>query len=330
MTCRIHKSSWVLATLLAVTFDAQSKTFGEGTATLAPSSEQVVLSGVDPTYGIVKWIHGAFVYRTRGNTAPDLVVLSPQGIPTVSFTPSIPDSTHVFANDFDRASDGSIVFSGSSYSAEGQHVPFICWISADGKSSRVVRTAPYFPYGLSIAPDGSVWTSGFEMINGKTDAPGTDPTAGVIRHFTSSGTPIESLGSLKNFRADRLTHGFLVANEDRIGWYGPGVDGSNQYVEITLPTHDIQTYPGLPKEPLDKQTGITEQFVLTPTGQAFINYDHFGPAKRVTYWLDRTAKSWMPIAVPAFGGDKLPHLKGNDGERLAFMGGNSITFLTLH
>lgn len=163
------------------------------------------------------------------------------------------------------------------------------------------------------------------MINGDIKAPGVDPAAGVLRHFNSSGNVIDSLGSVKDFRPDRLTHGFLVANEDRVGWYGPGLDGVNKYVEISLPTKILQTYAGLPKETSGKSVGIVERFALTPAGQAYVNCDHFGPEKRVTYQLDRQTEQWIPVELPAIGGEVRPHLKGSDGERLVFMGGNSAT-----
>ncbi len=140
------------------------------------SRGSITLNGVaDTTHGVIKWTHGAFLYQTLGEKLPTFDVLNPQGEIISSFIPNIPGAMRVWVHDSDRGPDGSIVFSGSSYSNEGQSVPFLCWISANGQSSQVVRTAPYWPYALSVAPDGSIWTSGLEMINGNMNAPGVKP-----------------------------------------------------------------------------------------------------------------------------------------------------------
>lgn len=129
-----YLSSLLSIGLLAFGSSTNCRAMEARTVSVSPASAQVVLNGVDPSYGIVKWVHGAFIYRTRGNTAPNFVVMSSEGAQLLSFTATIPDAARVFVNDFDRAPDGSIVFSGSSYSAEGQHVPFICWTRQTAKA----------------------------------------------------------------------------------------------------------------------------------------------------------------------------------------------------
>lgn len=315
-------SPFALTGLLVLATWGECEGFDARDLTFSPKSGEIILSDFDCTYGILKWVHGAFVYRLSLNIAPTFLVLNAQGERMSSFTPNIPGAVRVFANDFDRASDGSVVFSGSYYS-EGQHLPFISWISADGQISRIVRTAPYFPYGLSIAPDGSVWTSGFEMIDGDINAPGVNPDAGVVRHFDSSGKLIDSLGNRRDFKTDRLTHGRLVATQDRIGWYGPGLDGVSQYVEVLLPAMMLQTYPGLPSE---SPAGVLERFVLTDAGKPFLNFFHRDRHSRVTYLFDRETKQWVPVKVPAIAGTAQPNLRGTDGERLIFTGCNSAAF----
>ncbi len=327
MITRKLTSSFALAGLLFLCTSIECRALDVRDLAFSPASGEIMLNGVDYTHGIVKWVHGAFVYWAGGQTLPTFLVLSPEGERISSFTPNIPGSVRVFVNDFDRAPDGSVVFSGSSYSAEGQHVPFLCWISANGKTSHVVRTAPYFPYGLSVALDGSVWTSGFEMINGDINAPGMNPDAGVIRHFNPSGKLVDSLGSRKQFGTVRLWQASLVATEDRIGWYAQGLDGVSQYVEISLPAMTLQTYPGLPAQTLGKPAGMVERFVLTAAGKAFVNFVHRDPHNRLTYQFDRETKQWVPMKVPAIARAAQPHLKGSDGERLVFMSENSAMFL---
>ncbi len=294
--------------------------------TLSPESGTFTLNGVDYTHGVTKWTHGAFVYRTASQTVPTFYVLNRQGEIISSFTPNIPGAVRVWVHDVDRAPDGSIVFSGSSYSTEGQSVPFLCWISADGQSSHVVRTAPYWPYALTVAPDRSIWTSGLEMVNGDMNAPGVNPNGDVIRHFNSSGNLIGSIGSRRNFKPDILESGFLVATQDRVGWYAQGYDGASHYIEISLPAMTLQTYPGLPAPSAGKHPGIVERFALTDAGQAFLNFDDRDSHHRTTYLFDRETARWAPVQVPAIGEAAEPHLKGVDGELLVFTGGNSARF----
>ena len=156
--------------------------------------------------------------------------------------------------------------------------------------------------GSASLRDGSVWTLGFEVINGDINAPGVNPDAGVIRHFSPSGKLVDSLGSKKQFRTGRLRQAFLVAAEDRVGWYAQGLDGVSQYVEVSLPALTLQTYPGLPAEAAGKRPGMVERFVRTAEGKAFVNFIHRHPHNRLTYLFDRETKQWVPMKVPAIAG----------------------------
>ncbi len=117
-----------------------------------------------------------------------------------------------------------------------------------------MRTAPYWPYMLSIAPDGTFWTLGCEMVNDKVSAPELDPNAGVLRHFDREGKLLRSAlpqaqfvnGSTISFR---VSSGTIAATRNRVGWYGPRWGRGGEYVEIDSSSMAMHTYPGLPDLP---------------------------------------------------------------------------------
>lgn len=181
---------------------------------VGPSMTQInsiVLDSLtDQTRGSMKWSHGAFLFQNAsGGGPPTFYTLDREGQLLSSATAAIPESAYVSVGTCDRWDDNSIVFIGQAWSAYGQPTPLIGLISSDGRTERVVRTAPYWPYMLSIAPDGTFWTLGYEMVNDKTSGPELDPDAGVLRHFDRSGKLLGASGPqaqfLKLYTAYRLT-----------------------------------------------------------------------------------------------------------------------------
>ena len=120
--------------------------------------------------------------RCRG-VPPTFYTLDRDGRLLSSATASIPGSADVSLGDFDRRDDSSIVFIGEAHSAYGQPVPFIALISADCRTERVIRTAPYNANMLGLAPDGTFWTLGYEMVGRNVSAPELNLDPGVLRHF---------------------------------------------------------------------------------------------------------------------------------------------------
>ncbi len=154
-----------------------------------------------------------------------------------------------------------------------------------------------------------------------------NPDGDVIRHFSSSGNLIGSVGSRRNFRPDLLESGFLVATQDRVGWYAQGYSGASasHYIEISVPGMTLHTYPGLPVSS-SGHPGRVEQLALTDEGSAFLSFDDPNSHHRTTYTFDREKLKWVPLQVPPIAGTAEPHLRGIDGERLVFTGGHPATF----
>lgn len=299
---------------------------------LSPQTSTIALDPIaDQTQGPMIWRRGSFVYRNSRSDAgghPTFYILNREGGLVSSVTPSIPDAAQVWVSAFDRGADGAIVFSGGSNSPYGEGEPFIVSISPDGQTSRVIRTAPYWAYMLSVAPDGTIWTVGLEAINGKTNVPGVNLDAGVLRHFDRSGRLIGSAAPQREFGSNRLEGGYLVATRDRIGWYSPKF-GRGDYVEISPDTMTPQGHPGLPDLSGGGHPGLVTNFVLTDEGNAFLSFQDNNTHHRTTYAFDRGASRWVPVQVPTIDGRAGPNLEGCDGEQLVFKGGHSVQFFSV-
>jgi hypothetical protein len=294
---------------------------------LVRESGSDTLHGIaDPTHGAIKWSHGAFLYGEFGTYPPAVYTLDREGNWISSATVRAPNGAQVWSHDYDRGTDGSIVLSGQ-YSSDQGAVPFIAWISADGKTQRLVPTTPYFPNMLSVAPDGTVWTIGHEMINWDTKAPGLDPEAGVLRHFDATGKLLGSALPQSRFKTRheqfRLASGLLVAKSDRLGWFAPREE-NGQYIEISTATMAVQSYPGLPAP---SRYDRADALALSDSGMVTLQIEDRSPLARATYSFDRATSKWVPLRVPAIGGyNCTPILTGTDGESLVFQYAQSVAF----
>ena len=286
----------------------------------------------DQTHGSMKWSHGAFLYADMGpgGIPATFSTLDREGRLLSSVTAAVPDSAYVPLVGFDRQDDNSIVFIAQAFSAYGQPAPFIGLISADGRTQRLIRTAPYYPNMLSIAPDGTFWTVGYEMVNHKTSAPELDPDAGVLRHFDRAGKLLGSTDPQSDFvkahATRRLSAGYIAATHDRIGWYAPTWGRGGQYTEIDLDSMTPHSYPGLPDLPPESRVLA---FSLTESGNAYLFLADRSPKRLTTFMFDRAVLKWVPIKGPATSESPGSHLIGVDGEQLVFQSWSSAMFFSL-
>ncbi len=279
----------------------------------------------------MKWSHGGyFVMDCVAGQPPVFYSLDRSGIwtDTAHFQNSEPTQFGVFSSD--RESDGTIVFSGETWTAPRVASPFLAWTSADGQTQRMIRTEPYFPYEVAVAPDGTIWTLGFEMVNLNLKDPAVNKEAHVLRHFDRGGNLIGSAfpqSQFNHYQQFRLDQGLLVANRDRLGWYGPR-EGEATYTEISLDTMTMKQYSGSAGDA--SKFYLAEGLALTDSGTASICIDYHSPSARTNYVLDRTSSKWLPVSVPLMGGFKFtPALIGSDGDSLVFKYGRESEFFSV-
>jgi hypothetical protein len=178
---------------------------------------------------------------------------------------------------------------------------------------------------LSVAPDGTFWTLGYEMVNNKTSAPELNPDAGVLRHFDRAGNLLASAVPRSQFGKGylaerRLGSGYIVATRKQLGWYSPPSGKGGQYTEIDLDSMTLHSYPGLPDLPESKQV---VGFRLTESGNAFLSLYDNRAHHATNFMFDRGALKWTPIKGPAASEAPGSYLVGVDREKLVFATGPS-------
>lgn len=280
----------------------------------------------------MKWSHGAYLVMDKiAGQPPAFYSLDRSGIWTNTAHFQNSELTQFGVFSYDRESDGTIVFSGETWIAPGVASPFLAWTSADGHTQRMVRTEPYFPYEVSVAPDGTIWTLGFEMVNLNPKDPAVNKEAHVLRHFDRAGNLIGSAfpqSQFDRYQRTRLDQGLLAASRDRLGWYGPREQPEATYTEISLDTMTMKEYSGSAGNASKRH--FAEGLALTEGGIASICIDDGSANVRTNYVLDRTSSKWLPVSVPRMGGFKFtPVLIGSDGDSLVFKYGRESGFFSV-
>jgi hypothetical protein len=276
---------------------------------------------------------GGTLLMSDGNSgaAPSVFGVNGQGQTTFSATLSVPDANVVRILSLARGQDGAVVASGYAVADDGRAAPFLAWWSADGLAERIVRLGPYAPRLVTVASDNTVWTVGYEVVDGFER---TGLEHGVIRHFDQTGHEIGSYVPRSTIKDKvRLVQGFLAASDDRVGWLSTNEvrDDSGDtgvYVEVSQ-TGVVRTYD-VPKLPGQLIFG----FALTRSGQPFFCAQHPAPSlSGALYRLDRSSGTWAAVSVPQLRPADYPPLRlfGADGDSLVVgnisQGPDTIRFL---
>jgi hypothetical protein len=265
-----------------------------------------------------RWSHGALITLDMGSPLVKRFTIFDRNGSILSRSDfSIPDATRLWVNGYDRDYSGNLVFCGEAYSSDGRLAPFIGLKSTQNGDTQLIRTYPYWPILLSVAPDGTIWTVGGERTSdGKSSGPGVNPNGDAVRHFDRSGKLIGSAFPQQGIvPRSRRIYGYLVATNDRLGWYAP-LDGQATYVELSPSLNDYKVYHGIS----DERSRVLG-FTLTDSGKAFITDDTQG--KRATYTLDRVSDQWTAIPLPQ---SESLVLEGSETETLVFERAKRLLF----
>jgi hypothetical protein len=232
----------------------------------------------------------------------------------------IPHADRIYLHDFDLGADSTVVACGVAFSGSGQPGAFIARFAPDGQELKLIQTNPYWPWMISLAPDGSIWTVGNEQFPGADGGPGVvNPAANAVRHYSSTGVLIGSTEPQAKTSALRTHSGYLKTTGDRIGWYSPE-NGPGVYVEFSPDLKQESTYPGIPSRDFDVQVN---GLALTDSANAFAAantalIDKARPTATL-FRLDRPSKLWVPVPL---GQDAPKNLElwGSRGDSLIFRG----------
>jgi hypothetical protein len=105
---------------------------------------------------------------------PVIYIFDAQGARARTLRLAIPGGNVIRVGGAAHGADGSVAVCGSF----GEHYPtppgslgfqstnggaYLALFGADNSMPRIVRTDPYEPFGVTVAPDGTVWTMGAEF-----------------------------------------------------------------------------------------------------------------------------------------------------------------------
>lgn len=221
---------------------------------------------------------------------------------------SIPDADHTYVYDFARGVDGTLAICGLSFQRDGRGGPFLAIISSDGLSQHIVRTAPYAPNVVGVAPDGTLWTVGREVNERLSEKSGVNLDAAVLRHFDRSGKSLGAFvarSSIEDPTMVGTNNSYLAISSDRVGWLRSMVDGKGAYVEVSA-QGGVASYP-LPERPQAGAYVEINGLAMTDAGEVFTSVMFVDTAGRevrkssAVFRLDRAARAWFPTAVGGVG-----------------------------
>jgi hypothetical protein len=268
-----------------------------------------------------RWTGGALIAIENDDTATPIIHMYDEtGQEMLPIAFSIPGAQVIHIQGFSRGSDGTFAVAGW---IAGQDLRpkegFLSLVSPDHRTIQTTRPAPYFPASVTIAPDGTLWTMGAEMVNGNPAAPGLDPRHGLIRHFDKNGSQIGAFVPRSDIGKWPGLGALMASSKDRVGWYARS---AQLYYEVTFDGKATR-FPGI-ASPGDRT--LVDALALTDDNQVFAEARQSQKGSQL-YRLDRTSGAWVPIAAPAgttvvlpSGVTAGPSLFGGDGNRLAFQG----------
>jgi hypothetical protein len=267
------------------------------------------------------WSGGALIAIENQNAATPIIHMYDEtGQEMLPIAFSIPGAQAIHIQGFCRGNDGAFAVAGW---IAGQDLRpqagFLSLFSPDHRTIQTTRPAPYFPSSITIAPDGSLWTMGAEMVNGNPKAPGLDPSHGLIRHFGKNGSQIGSFVTRSDIGKWPGLGALMASSKDRVGWYARS---AQLYYEVTFDGKATR-FSGI-AAPGGRT--IVDALALTDDNQVFAEARQPQKGSQL-YRLDRTSGAWVPVAAPAgttlalpSGATSGPVLFGGDGNRLAFLG----------
>jgi len=280
-----------------------------------------------PSSQTPQWSNGALITLERWGTDAALVrTFDRQGVELLPLTFQIPEATITGALHIARGSDGTIAACGCALGRAGRRVPYVALIAPSGQSVQVIRTDPYTPYLVTIAPDGTIWAVGEEVGDRKDDT--RILNVKVVRHFDKAGKEIGAYIPRSSLASpDLLLDGHLAASRGRICWYpgGPNQLGSSEYVEI-LEDGTITRSPPTPLMEHEVTTGMA----VTDDAGTFLGTWNLQNGKWGILSLDKTQGTWVRVKIPPeLASSPFSTLKGADGNNLVLTNGRGrLTFMT--
>jgi hypothetical protein len=275
---------------------------------------------------VPSWSDQSLVVIDNNRTISPIVhVFDQEGRESQTLAVSVPGASTVGLRSVTYGHDGRLVYVGFAIdqeSGEGKArvADFLGIVSADRTKELVIRTNPYVPRAVVIAPDKTIWTVGQE----KNPDIKRDP--GVIRHYDAEGKEIGSFVPQSTVRGEGNTlEDNLAFGNGHLGWY-PAF--GNTYFEV-FANGVVRQVPGIA---LTSSYGFISKLAITDNGLTFVSQWRIvsgpspdKPASTATklYVLDKAKQTWSPVILQTPQNSPTPPtevLLGSNGNTLALLG----------
>lgn len=225
---------------------------------------------------------------------------APDGSLAYQTSIEVPDGSHPVAYDLDFNAEGEAVVAASALSDQSKLLAGLLFLDRTGRQTGFTSTFPYFPGHLAIAPDGSIWTLGWQ--NNHEDYR-------MVRHFSAGGAQLGAFLPRSAFPAGIEPGGpgagpQISATSDRIDVLGEsGKQGpSMEWVELDWNGNVLDRLR------MEDQVADVVAFAVTDDHRVFLS-----GLNNEVYELDRAAQVWKLIRKSG-----PTRLLGADGKDLVF------------
>jgi len=193
------------------------------------------------------WSGGEFVFvQNRFSGAPIFQFFDRNGTQVSQFTFSMPGASliNIYSNSVAVGLDGSMAIVGTAYTDNSRGGMFVAWVSPDRQQQTIIRTNPFFPKTVTLAPDGTIWVAG---QNSNPQSKDRDYSQNLIRRYDKTGKLLGSFIPWSSLGTDPPTlpvfYSALVPLKHGVGWYSPR---SHTYIEFSTDGSIIKRFKSAP------------------------------------------------------------------------------------
>jgi hypothetical protein len=271
---------------------------------LAPKSAQVETLRTDLSRSFEPvWNGNLLIGMELNRTSEPIIWAMDRGGSKEEIRFSIPEASDIIVWNLAASFDGTIAVGGLAVGGDSQGSGFLGIIPPDRSKKTIVRTWPYVPRAVTIAPDGVIWTVGWHVDDGQHQR-----IYNVLKRFDRSGTLLSSADlRVRSAIGGDASHGSILrSSKDRVGW----LTAAFEYIEFSLDGRESARYEGPP------WSGVSSSLFTTI---AFHGEDVLAAAwgQGHSMWtLDRKNRSWLAVQVANESLDQWAEVFGFDGDDL--------------